>query len=701
MMKLKHYFSILTILSITLSQAQSFSGNIANFANENLSYSNIEIYQGNNLVANVIADYNGDFSLQLDSGEYRVEILNSGYVKESFNINVADNVNKNFQLKDDPNGKKRLIQFDMEAQDEVQMLDEVVIKAEIAELDNLKVSNINSHHSEIAVEEISTDSFFKGSRKNKNSKAPKREKNVIIEDDKNLLFERSYDYDGSYRTEGSFGESLSEMAMHDKDEVFIGNTNKYKSQGKNFKKGLTAGEINDFSKWELWGDIVEAKLFVHQRSWQIVPKYRYMVQLIDENASPIVDADVFLIADKDSVLWSTKTDNTGKAELWGSIDYYRNEPFKDPSHIKIEYQNQSKKINNPKRIEDGVNSLMLKSNCEVSDKVEIAFVVDATGSMGDEIDFLKQEIAEIMYQAKGNNKKLLMRFANVFYRDHGDEYLTKHSDFTKVLSQTGAFIDEQGAAGGGDGPEAVEEALDLAINQLSWSDEARSRILFLVLDAPPHNRKDIREKIKDLNRVAAAKGIRIVPITGSGINKSTEYLMRTMALCTNGSYTFLTDHSGIGEGHIEPSTDSYEVQLMTELMVNLIRNYSYVPECEEEVPELEVDLPDAELAYQIERDSSRTDTITQHILDVFIPDNDNIISWKYWPNPTMGDLNIEVSERVEVLYLSDMNGKLIREIQMNGANRTYVNLEGLATGIYMLRYPIGKRWISGKVILTR
>jgi len=690
------------ILFSSLS-AQNFSGNVANFSNENLSYSNIEIYKGKNLVANAIADHNGNFSLQLDSGLYRIEVLNSGYKKEVFDLKIDGNVSKDFKLNDDPNGKKRMLKYKSDDSEEVEMLDEVVIVSEKVRVDNLNVQSVQMAPRLDVYESVK---ISKGKREKKKKNTDSRSE-LILESE-------SYVPEDTYRTEGSFGESLSRSAMHDKEastehsrsEVFIGNTNKRKSQGKKFKKGLTAGEINDFSKWDLWEDITENKLYVHQRMWQIVPKHRYMVQLIDENASPIVNAKVELAGQNKEILWKARTDNTGKAELWGRIDFYNLEEYKKPSHISIDYHGQKEKISNPLSIKEGVNSLMFQGDCEVSNDVEIAFVVDATGSMGDEIEFLKEEIAEIMYQAKGDNKKLLMKFANVFYRDNGDEYITKHSDFTKVLSETGAFIDEQGAAGGGDGPEAVEQALDLAINTLSWTDDARSKILFLVLDAPPHNRKDIREKIKTLNRTAAEKGIRIVPITGSGLNKSTEYLMRAMALCTNGTYTFLTDHSGIGEGHIEPTTDSYDVQLMTDLMVDIIKNYTYVPECEEETPTLAVDLPDSEIAYQIERDSLATDhlkqdIITNHILNTFIGGNDHIISWKYWPNPTMGDLNIEVSESVERLYLSDMNGKLIREIEMNGAQKTYINLEGLATGVYLLRYPIGKRWISGKVVLTR
>ncbi|MBQ4165009.1 MAG: hypothetical protein IJD85_01645, partial [Oscillospiraceae bacterium] len=68
-------------------------------------------------------------------------------------------------------------------------------------------------------------------------------------------------------------------------------------------------------------------------------------------------------------------------------------------------------------------------------------------------------------------------------------------------------------------------------------------------------------------------GIRIIPVASSGIDKTTEYLLRTMAFRTGGTYTFLTDDSGIGGGHIEPTIGDYEVEKLNDLMVRVIGEY--------------------------------------------------------------------------------------------------------------------------------
>jgi len=59
-----------------------------------------------------------------------------------------------------------------------------------------------------------------------------------------------------------------------------------------------------------------------------------------------------------------------------------------------------------------------------------------------------------------------------------------------------------------------------------------------------------------------------------------EYLMRSIALATNGTYAFLTDHSGIGNKHTAPSTDKYKVETLNELLLRLISQFLDMPACD-------------------------------------------------------------------------------------------------------------------------
>jgi hypothetical protein len=275
-------------------------------------------------------------------------------------------------------------------------------------------------------------------------------------------------------------------------------------------------------------------------------------------------------------------------------------------------------------------------------------------------------------------------------------------DFNRVLTESVAYIDEQYAGGGGDYEEAVEDALDTAINTLSWSAEARTRILFLILDAPPHNNPEIQAKLQRLIGQAAEKGIRIVPIGASGINKSTEYLMRTLALGTNGTYTFLTNHSGIGGYHIEPSTDKYDVETLNDLVVRILKSYTYMPDCDQQLPDIGTEIPDSIVQVPDTNNVTSTDSVPERdSLGNVIPDQVHI-TWSYYPNPTNGIVNIVSDADIEELYITDFSGKVLQIIGKIEANRVMqVDLSQYATGIYLIRYPQGEKWISGKVILQR
>ena len=449
---------------------------------------------------------------------------------------------------------------------------------------------------------------------------------------------------------------------------------------------LTAGEVNDFSKWDLWGDLTEDELSQYVGYWNLLLKERYLVQVTSVEGLPLADRSVDLVNEKGEVIYSARTDNTGKAELWASLDQQAKE-----EHLRIQmpHNYEMKVIKRVVPAEKGVNRFVVDAPCNPSNTVDIAFVVDATGSMGDEMRYLTAELNDIIYKANEFSSKLDLRFGSVFYRDHSDAYLTRKQDFTSVLSESVNFISEQHAGGGGDYEEAVEVALDSAITTMSWSPYARTRILFLVLDAPPHQTPEINDKLKTLIRQAAARGIRIVPLASSGVNKATEYLLRSLALGTNGTYVFLTDHSGIGGSHITPSTDEYKVETLNDLLVRLIKIYTYMPACNQEVPPLDLPYSDSSVSYA-PKDTVKGDSTPLEI------------TWKFYPNPTRNKVTIEASTAISELFITDLSGKLLihlKDIQKDIP--VVVDMSNYSTGIYLIRYPVGDRWISGKLIVSR
>lgn len=448
---------------------------------------------------------------------------------------------------------------------------------------------------------------------------------------------------------------------------------------------LTAGEINDFSKWVLWEDLTETEFGSYQKRWGFMMRKRFPVQATYENGMPVVDAEVQLVTDQNEVVFMARTDNTGKAELWAEMVPEVNDQRVRKYKAILKSNGETYRFDKLKAWPEGLNTLSIKGTCSTSDILDIAFVVDATGSMGDEINYLKTELQDVIKRVKEQNASLNLRTASVFYRDHNDAYLTRNSDFTSDISTTLGFIRDQYAAGGGDFPEAVDDALNAALNELSWSPGARGRLLFLVLDAPPHQADSIVKRMHQLVYKAAAMGVRIIPVTGSGINKDVEFLMRSMALATNGTYTFLTDHSGVGNKHLEPSTDSYEVEKLNDLLVRLINRYAQATGCEQVGPAPNSDTSLVVKPIQVPRDSvsGGADTLTLHC----------------FPVPTQGPLNMEVNKADGLLFVLDNNGKLILRFDMKERRTVNADLSQLAAGIYHVRYEWKGRWVSDRIMI--
>jgi hypothetical protein len=200
--------------------------------------------------------------------------------------------------------------------------------------------------------------------------------------------------------------------------------------------------------------------------------------------------------------------------------------------------------------------------------LDVALVIDATGSMGDELEYLKVEIRSIAQAIDRAFPEVDQRFALVVYRDDGDEYVTRSFDFTADLAAFERKLGRQKADGGGDYPEAMDAAL-VDATSLSWREGNVARMTFLVADAPPHAQ----------NAMAAlgaadelrSMGVATYPVAASGVAAEAELVMRAAALMSGGQYVFLTDDSGVGLAHEEPHIPCYAVEHLRDAMTRMIR----------------------------------------------------------------------------------------------------------------------------------
>ncbi len=128
-----------------------------------------------------------------------------------------------------------------------------------------------------------------------------------------------------------------------------------------------------------------------------------------------------------------------------------------------------------------------KGKAKARPKVEVVFCLDTTGSMGGLIDGAKAKIWAICNQIAGGRPTPDLKVGLVAFRDRGDDYVTKVYDLTDDLDAIHGHLKTFQAAGGGDHPESVNQALYDSIHKVKWSKDKKTlRIVFLVGDAPPH-----------------------------------------------------------------------------------------------------------------------------------------------------------------------------------------------------------------------
>ena len=377
---------------------------------------------------------------------------------------------------------------------------------------------------------------------------------------------------GDMKTDGFLSDSMAPEMDGDSPEE--------DGNGGNSLAGVvTAGEWNDLDNWDFWNGLMdgqkEENFYSYLNYWSLYTDTRFAVTVVDAAGVPVCGAKVELfVNESQKPSWTAVSDNNGSAELWYNIG---------SSVDNEEVKTFTAAVNGAKLTEPLIptygSAEQVSMNTRIAEQVttrnsaDIAFIVDATGSMSDEIDFLKDDLLNIIQRASSVTDKQI-RTAALFYRDEGDEYVTKGEDFNTDPEKTLKFIRKQNAGGGGDYPEAVHTALEEALQDLSWGEDNYARVAFLLLDAPPHYQQDVISSLQKSIKLYAANGIKIIPIAASGVDKNTEFILRLMAIFTDGTYTFITNHSGVGDDHIIPTIGQYQVEQLNDLIVRLIEKYT-------------------------------------------------------------------------------------------------------------------------------
>ncbi len=175
--------------------------------------------------------------------------------------------------------------------------------------------------------------------------------------------------------------------------------------------------------------------------------------------------------------------------------------------------------------------------------IEVVFVLDTTGSMGGMIEAAKEKIWSIASSMAAAQPTPELRMGLVAYRDRGDEYVTRVVDLSSDLDAMYAKLMELQAAGGGDTPESVNQALYDAVHRIGWSTDPQAyRTIFLVGDAPPHRHYPNDVQYPVTLAVAAERGI-VVNTIQCGTYQGTTAEWQAIASLGAGEY-FQVDQAG-------------------------------------------------------------------------------------------------------------------------------------------------------------
>ena len=347
-------------------------------------------------------------------------------------------------------------------------------------------------------------------------------------------------------------------------------------------KLLTASEWSDLKNYSYWKDLIDGNIYdgnqeqdttflnyyniVQSRINKIVStKNMINFKFVTDNNQAIVNAKVSL-SSGDKIYYTSFTNAFGNSYLFLPEEF--NSDFKITvtySNINYVFDYSYESLPKDRFIKE------VKSGLDVSQftNLDLCFLVDTTGSMGDEMNYLAKEVNYIIESIDAFEGNYNIQLSFVLYRDDGDAYVSRTFDFNSNIKEGIDFFSKQSANGGGDIPEAIEVGME-EMNKLSWRDDSL-KMVFHLFDAGCHtNRTSL---VYDQIIKASSKGIKMYPIICSTNEFYVDELIaREEAILTGGSYIYLTNHSGVGNVHSEVTSNHASVtEYLADVVVRLVK----------------------------------------------------------------------------------------------------------------------------------
>lgn len=297
---------------------------------------------------------------------------------------------------------------------------------------------------------------------------------------------------------------------------------------------------------------------------------RYLLEVRDRAGRRVPDAEVAVRSPQGHAMWA-RTDTAGRAWLHPNAF--------DPGHasvyeVSVRYRGEQATAFLQRGRQSALEIRLGQAAATGPARLDLVFLIDATGSMADEIHKLKLSLRRIAAEVAALPSRPDLCFGLVAYRDRGDAFVLRSHDFTNDLNAFQQVLDRLHAAGGGDYPEALNEALHETVHRLSWRGDGATRLVVLLADAPPHLDRDGPRYDEDM-MAALGKGIKVFSVGASGLDRQGEVIFRQVAQYTGGRFVFLTyaqaDDPASGPGReTVHDVSNYSVDTLDRLIVRLV-----------------------------------------------------------------------------------------------------------------------------------
>ena len=329
--------------------------------------------------------------------------------------------------------------------------------------------------------------------------------------------------------------------------------------------GLRAGAVDDNAAWDDYllyrRLLLESDIIVHD----VDVAGRRVVTVTRPDGSPVLGATVALLGADGAEIARALTSSDGTALVF---------PMGDVTGMTVTASIDGEQAEAALDEDTREHQLTLDASGISSPiALDVLFLIDVTGSMGDEIDRLKTTVETIAERIGALGTETDLRLAMTVYRDREDTFVAKTFDFTPDVAAFSVALAEVTADGGGDYPESLNEGLHEAVHAPEWRGEGAVSLIFLIADAPPvlFYQDDFDYAVEMF--AASERGITIHPIASSGLDDQGEYVFRQLAQTTGGRFVFLTYGADGGPGdetthHVE----DYSVLSLDDLVVRIVED---------------------------------------------------------------------------------------------------------------------------------